>query len=567
MSASIEELREIRISKSPFREQDNLGNVVFVSLVVMGMVAFVTHGLVMARFPGLQYDELLFVNAATNGGIGLPAGHFVKARFLGVPVLLMDYIGALKAWLFTPVFSIFGVSKMTVRAPMVLISALSIGIATRTVKRFAGNGAALFTFALLISEPAYSLMARNDWGPVALAGLLRVTALGGLLLYLETGRARFLLLLAGALNLGVFNKLDFVVFSAPLVIAGLLLFRRRWVSLWGTQRLLLGLSITGSVLLHGSFYFYMYLPASASTSPLQSSIGDRFFDRVSLLRSTFGGSSLSSYMTGSGLSRISWMLPLSLIASIVGVLCMIGRKQGGGWRSVEPERFRIEKESFFLLTCFLSIGIVLGMVFLEDVSGPHHAATIWPFPIIAMCVALAICWSIRPRFRLMAHLGVITVTVCIFGALFSQIGSLIQMDARLSNTELRSTIWSDEVEVASGEIVARSSLSTGIPLVVTADWGLANQIAALSSQRRQVEVLDLWPSFASTSGLNDVVGHLGLGTGTEIYLVSHTHESEIFAGTSGRADQLVETCLQAGGSFGNVFSGEDVRVVHLKCRT
>jgi hypothetical protein len=555
----------MRISKSPVREQDNLRNSVFVSLVVVGMVAFVTHGFVMAKFPGLQYDELLFVNAATNGGIGLPADHFVKARVLGVPVLLMDYIGALKAWLFAPLFSIFGISKITVRVPMVLISALSIGVSTHLVKRFAGNGAALFTFALLTSEPAYSLMARNDWGPVAIAGLLRVTTLGGLLLYLETGRARFLIVLIGALNLGVFNKLDFVVFSAPLVIAGLLLFRRRWVSLWGTQRLLLGLSIAVSVHLHGIFYFYMYRPASASTSALQSSIGDRFFDRVSLLRSTFGGSSLSSYMTGSGLSRTSWMLPLSLIASIVGVLCMNWREKGTGQRSVELERFRIEKEAFFILICFLSIGIVLAMVFLEDVSGPHHAATIWPFPIMAMCVTLPICWSMRPRRPLLKSIGLVLVTVCVLGALFSQISTKIQMDTRLSDTELRSSIWSDEVEVAARAIVARSISTERAPTIVATDWGLGNQIAALSSQHRQVEVMDLWPAFTTIRGFNDAVGQLRLRAVDGLYLVSHTQVSEIFPDTSARTHQLVGICVEAGGSLSNVFLGRQVQVVQLKC--
>src|SRR5690606_14881322 len=54
--------------------------------------------------PGPLYDEILFVNAAL-GGID---GSFVHSTVLGVPFMLMSYVGALKAWLHAPVFALFG---------------------------------------------------------------------------------------------------------------------------------------------------------------------------------------------------------------------------------------------------------------------------------------------------------------------------------------------------------------------------------------------------------------------------------------------------------------------------
>ena len=56
--------------------------------------------------PGLQYDELLFVNAAL--GDTHPYHGFIYNEALGIPTMLMAYIGALKAWLYAPIFSIFG---------------------------------------------------------------------------------------------------------------------------------------------------------------------------------------------------------------------------------------------------------------------------------------------------------------------------------------------------------------------------------------------------------------------------------------------------------------------------
>src|SRR4026208_2615827 len=50
--------------------------------------------------PGLDYEEVLFGNAATGG----ENSSFIYRRLFGVPVLLMNYIGALKAYLFAPIF-------------------------------------------------------------------------------------------------------------------------------------------------------------------------------------------------------------------------------------------------------------------------------------------------------------------------------------------------------------------------------------------------------------------------------------------------------------------------------
>ena len=74
--------------------------------------------------PGLQYDEILFVNAAT----GEPTnGLFVGRRILGVPVNVMPYMGALKAYLYYPVFKVLGVSPAPIRWPIIILSLVTLG--------------------------------------------------------------------------------------------------------------------------------------------------------------------------------------------------------------------------------------------------------------------------------------------------------------------------------------------------------------------------------------------------------------------------------------------------------
>jgi hypothetical protein len=90
--------------------------------------------------PGMEYDEPLFVNAALGGHYP----NFIASRFLGVPTVVMPYSGALKSWLYAPVFEFFGVSVTTIRAPAVLILVATVLVAfayavTDAVRRTVGG--------------------------------------------------------------------------------------------------------------------------------------------------------------------------------------------------------------------------------------------------------------------------------------------------------------------------------------------------------------------------------------------------------------------------------------------
>src|SRR4030095_9718857 len=54
------------------------------------------------HLPGLYYDEMLFVGPA--------AGERPYLKCFGLPLLIFPYIGALKSWIYIPVFAVFGVS-------------------------------------------------------------------------------------------------------------------------------------------------------------------------------------------------------------------------------------------------------------------------------------------------------------------------------------------------------------------------------------------------------------------------------------------------------------------------
>ncbi len=56
----------------------------------------------------------------------------------------------------------------------VLAFVFSVWLCLTLVRRYLNFWIVSVAALLLASEPVFALMARNDWGPVAIAGLLRV---------------------------------------------------------------------------------------------------------------------------------------------------------------------------------------------------------------------------------------------------------------------------------------------------------------------------------------------------------------------------------------------------------
>ena len=114
--------------------------------------------------PGLYMDEVDFVNAARGG-----FDDTMIYRWLGsLPLLIMPYLGALKAWIYAPVFWVFGVSALTIRLPAILIAALTLLIFFQLMRSHVGAAWALVATWLMAVDPANLFPSRLDWGPTVL---------------------------------------------------------------------------------------------------------------------------------------------------------------------------------------------------------------------------------------------------------------------------------------------------------------------------------------------------------------------------------------------------------------
>jgi 4-amino-4-deoxy-L-arabinose transferase-like glycosyltransferase len=139
----------------------------------------------------------------------------------------MTYLGALKAWIYAPVFAIFGTGIFALRLPMLLAGAAGVWLFFLLLRRIAGDRAAVVGCGLLAVDSIYLLTLSFDWGPVALQHLL---LLGGMLLLIRFHQQRSHWSLAGGFflfGLALWDKALAIWMLSGLGIAGLLTFPRQ----------------------------------------------------------------------------------------------------------------------------------------------------------------------------------------------------------------------------------------------------------------------------------------------------------------------------------------------------
>jgi hypothetical protein len=186
-------------------------------LLGFALAAFFALTLFPINYPGLHYDELFFVNAA----LGDLNGMFVYAKFGKLPLFLMPYIGALKAWIYWPIFKLFGVSVWSIRLPILLIGAAGLSLFFRVGWILGGPITGALATLLLVANSTFVWGLKAEVGPVAIEFLLQ--ALGAFAFFQGAGP----ILLSCLFLLGIFNKVSFIWWVTGFVSAGMIVFPER----------------------------------------------------------------------------------------------------------------------------------------------------------------------------------------------------------------------------------------------------------------------------------------------------------------------------------------------------
>jgi 4-amino-4-deoxy-L-arabinose transferase-like glycosyltransferase len=194
---------------------------------------FFLAGCVCLPHLGVENDEALF-------GMAIFKPIYSYSLHIGdyqVPLMVMSYVGALKAWIYAPIFGVFGVGVWALRLPALLAGTASVWLFFLLLRRMAGARAALIGCSLLAVDSTYLLTACFDWGPVALQHLLTV---GGLLLLVRFYQQRGSRALAGGfflLGLALWDKALAVWMLSGIGVAAMVFFPRQILAAITKRRL------------------------------------------------------------------------------------------------------------------------------------------------------------------------------------------------------------------------------------------------------------------------------------------------------------------------------------------
>lgn len=181
---------------------------------------YVVLAVIKLGHPGLQYDELLFGNAALGNSTGI----FIHKVKFGIPIMLMPYIGALKAYIYYPIFAVFETSYATVRLPMIFLTAVSLWLIYKFVSKGADFSVAVLSILFLAADACFISLTRTDVGPVAIGLFFRCLALLYFFKFVENRGGKNIIIICGALLLGFYDKLNFIWFIIAFAVAAIVFY-------------------------------------------------------------------------------------------------------------------------------------------------------------------------------------------------------------------------------------------------------------------------------------------------------------------------------------------------------
>ena len=547
----------------------------FVVAVVLIMAMYTIASLSLIRKTGLQYDEALFVNAATSGGYGSSSSQFVSLRIHGVAVALMPYIGALKAWVWTPIFSLFGVSLESIRAPAVLLGASAVSLVTAAIWRCTGRVYGLALALLLCTEPVFSLMTRLDWGPVVIAGFLRAVALYAVIRLATGGGRRWVAIVTSALVLGLFNKLDFGIFAVAFLLAFGGVFWPVWRSRWKSHRTTFVACGALMVTAYG-IGGLAAMRASSVTSGGTQPLSQRIPTILNLISDTFSGVWVAPYITDGNITTPSHSIYAACLLGGLGLICVGVTGVGLAARPYYYRRSAAFTNRLTLALIATAMCMVIGMAATPQVNGPHHAIAIWPLPQVIAVLGIAIVAGSIETAWVRRILVVLAVTILSL-SIANQMVTSLEIRQALSRPHSSSLIWTTEIQNLTDGVDQAVRMSD-VHVVIVTDWGIGNQIAALATTptiigeaapnhnlQNTLVVFDYWSLFYNQADPNMILQSAGIKFGERFLLASHSLGKPILVDELS-VKALVGECVRRGGVVPtDLFSGKALQLRLVQC--
>lgn len=496
-------------------------------LAAVFCLLFFLEGLTFIPYVGLQNDEALF------GAAIYPPIRLARAIRIGgyqLPTMLMTYLGALKAWIYESVFTLFGPSVWSVRVPVLLAGALTVWLFFLFVRYLAGTRAGIVAAALLATDASFVLTTCLDWGPVALQHFL---LLGGLVLlwhFHESGEEAFL---AGgflAFGFALWDKAIFAWVLVGLAAAANVACRRRVSSQFTAGNL----AIATLAFVTGAAPLVAYNVAGGFET-LRSNLrlsAPQLGPKATVLRMTLEGSALLGYVVRNDPPLQHGKPQNGMEALSIGAseLFQGRRKDLFPWALVLafallPWIWSTPARKPMLFALVFSAVVWLQMAFTKEAGGSaHHVVLLYPFPHLFAGVALAQASRSLRR----AGLAVLTAVLALVCG-----SNLVVLNQHLAQLVERgpTAVWTDAIEPLSTYLDG-----AGARHVYVADWGILDSLRLLDGGRLP---LALFPD-PRNIGPADHEAALRMLAEPGVLVAGHTEKNEAFPGVNAALDALAE---------------------------
>jgi 4-amino-4-deoxy-L-arabinose transferase-like glycosyltransferase len=438
---------------------------------------FLALGTVLLADVGLETDEGLFAAALYP-----PFNKDFTIRVFRhqLPLMVMTYVGATKAWLYAPILALIPPSTFLVRFVSLLIGACTLFVFYWFVRQLLGNAPALAATALLSTDPMFLLTIKWDWGPVAIQHFCLVSTCLLLTIYYETRALRYLGVGFFLLGLGLWDKALFAWSIIGLTAAAVTVCHREIRAVISRKTIAVALTafIAGCfpLLLYNAKHHFITFTSNTAWSL------DGIADKAELVKATAEGSALYGVIT-----REPGHDPIRQPATIGQRMILrldeaVGSpRKGLQWYAlilgiaVSPLLMRRERRIVVFALLFLLITWSMMAVTKNAGNGVHHTILLWPMPqiVIASVVALAA----RRRYAI----GVIASAAFVIAI---ALGNVLALNTYYAD-EIKNggtVAWTDAIDALSLDLSARHP-----DAVYVLDWGFLDNLRLLHKGKLDLE--------------------------------------------------------------------------------
>ncbi|MBI4320001.1 MAG: hypothetical protein HY675_16040 [Chloroflexi bacterium] len=435
---------------------------------LVSAILFVTLSSVRLTAQGLYYDEL-HQATASFAYKGTSPEMFSTYAINGIPVLNMPYSGALKTAVYGLYLKFSGASFSVPSWRLLGILFVSLGLLLFCVIARRGLPfAAMLAFLLILTDTTVVLASRHDWGPVALALLLRLLFVA-IWIRGEAGgspSAKNTFSLGVLFGLSVFEKISSLILILPLALM---------LSLTGSRRSPRhAVAVAGGLVAGASPLIYVNLDTLFRTGSLISFNGppvaftgslSGFVKYVSEYLTLGNGSLLSSFILGRTVPGLYSQMEGPLVGALLLLVAAIGILR---WKSN-----RLLRLSAVVLVSYLVVGIG---IFLSPVpTWVHHWITGTPFQYAAISLAVAGLFGVSQRLDPRDQLLRVAIMALVSSLVVARLIGVASVEDSLARGEA-SLDWDPSLT----EVGLFAAQRADEAIFIAADWGVATQIYSLS---------------------------------------------------------------------------------------